>query len=167
MLFSRQFEVQSKIWKFKNSRGRPPGTSFIWLLLPWKPIRHNVVSLNWKYKSSLLDVPNFMSIGWIVCVESRRGGGPIDPPPFKASCNYFFFEAFWANKRIQHHPTLLEAKIEPIKLVQHRLKWSASWVNQCWSWTNINNIEMFKRRAARFAFNKNDENIMSPSCVKA
>ena len=28
------------------------------------------------------------------CVESRRGGGPIDPlPPLKASCNYFFFEA--------------------------------------------------------------------------
>ena len=29
------------------------------------------------------------------CVESRRGGGPIDrpPPPLEASCNYFFFEA--------------------------------------------------------------------------
>ena len=27
------------------------------------------------------------------CVESRRTGGPIDPPPPHASCNYFFFEA--------------------------------------------------------------------------
>ena len=28
------------------------------------------------------------------CAETRRGGGgPIDPSPFKASCNYFFFEA--------------------------------------------------------------------------
>ena len=29
----------------------------------------------------------------INCVESRRGRDPIDLPPPKASCNYFFFEA--------------------------------------------------------------------------
>ena len=23
----------------------------------------------------------------------EAGGGPIDPPPLEASCNYFFFEA--------------------------------------------------------------------------
>ena len=35
-----------------------------------------------------------MSIGWIMS-KVEGGGGPIDPPPppFKASCNYFFFEA--------------------------------------------------------------------------
>ena len=33
-----------------------------------------------------------MSIGWIVS-KVEGGGGPIDPPPLKASCNYFFFEA--------------------------------------------------------------------------
>ena len=53
-------------------------TSSIWLLLPWKPIRDHVVSLNWKYKRSLLCVPNFKSIGWIV---SKVEGFPIDPPP--------------------------------------------------------------------------------------
>ena len=27
------------------------------------------------------------------CVESRRAGVPIDPPPLKASCSYFFLKA--------------------------------------------------------------------------
>ena len=31
------------------------------------------------------------------CVESRRGD-PIDPPPLKASCNYFFLYAFRVNR---------------------------------------------------------------------
>ena len=26
-------------------------------------------------------------------LKVEGGGGPIDPPPLKASCNYFFFEA--------------------------------------------------------------------------
>ena len=84
-------ENVNKIWKFKNPRWRPPVTSFIWLLLPWKPIRNHVVTLNWKSKWSLLYVPNFKSIGWIVS-KVEGGGDPIDPPP-KTSCNYFFFEA--------------------------------------------------------------------------
>ena len=43
-----------------------------------------------------------MSIWYIVSkVEGR--GGPIDlpPPPLKASCNYFFFEASRVNKNIK------------------------------------------------------------------
>ena len=64
--------------KSENPRWRPPVTSSIWLLLPWKPIRDHVVSLNWKYKWSLLCVPNFKSIGWIM---SKVEGFPIDPPP--------------------------------------------------------------------------------------
>ena len=70
-------ENLNKIWKFENPRWRPPVTSFIWLLLPGKPIRHHVISLNWKYKWSLLYVPNFKPIGWIV---SKVEGGPIDSP---------------------------------------------------------------------------------------
>ena len=66
-------ENLNKIWKFENPRWRPPLTSFIWLLLPWKPIRHQVVLLNWKYKWSLLCVPNFKSIGRIV--SKVEGGG--------------------------------------------------------------------------------------------
>ena len=81
MLFSRQSQVESenlnKIWKSENPRWQPPVRSFIWILLPCKPIRHHVVSLNWKYKWSLLYVPNFKSIGWVV---SKVEGGPIDPP---------------------------------------------------------------------------------------
>ena len=78
-------ENLNKFWKFKNPRWRP-------LVLPWKPIRHHVVSLNWKYKWSLLYVPNFN------CVESRTAwGDPIDPPPplsLKASCNYLIFNFY-------------------------------------------------------------------------
>ena len=94
MLFSVNLRYKNenlnKIWKFKNPRWRPPVTSFIWVLLPWKPIIHHVISFNWKNKWSLLYVPNFKSIGWIV---SKVEGGSDWPPPLKASCNYFFFEA--------------------------------------------------------------------------
>ena len=81
-----------KIWKFENPRWRTTVTSFIWLLLPWKPIRHHFVSLNWKYKWSMFYLPNFSSIGWTGSkVEVEGGGGLIDSPhPLKASCNYFF-----------------------------------------------------------------------------
>ena len=75
-----KIENLNKIWKFENQRWRPPVTSFIWLLLPWKPIGHHVVWLNWKYKWSLLYVPNFKSIGWIVS-KVEGWGGPIAPPP--------------------------------------------------------------------------------------
>ena len=34
-----------------------------------------------------------MSIGWIVLKVEGGGGGGLTPTPFKASCNYFFFEA--------------------------------------------------------------------------
>ena len=71
-------ENLNKIWKFKNPRWQSPVTPFIWLLLPWKPVRHHVVLLYCKYKWSLLYVPNFMSMGWIM---SKVEGGPIDPPP--------------------------------------------------------------------------------------
>ena len=65
-------------------------------IVAMKPIRHHVVSLNWKYKWSLLYIASFMSIGWIVS-KVEEGGGPIDPLPPKASCSYFFFEASWTN----------------------------------------------------------------------
>ena len=56
-------------------------TWFIWLFLPWKPFRHHVVSLNWKYKWSLLYVLNFKSIGWIVSKVEGGGGSDWPPPP--------------------------------------------------------------------------------------
>ena len=84
-------ENLNKIWKFKNPRWRPPVTFFIWLLLQWKPIRYHGVTLNWKYRWSLLYVPNFKSIGWIV--SKVEGGGVWLTPNLEASCNYFFFPA--------------------------------------------------------------------------
>ena len=72
-------ENLNKIWKFKNPRWRPPVTPFIFLLLPWRPIRHHVVTLNWKYKWSLLHAPSFKSIGWIVSIV--EGGVVRLPPP--------------------------------------------------------------------------------------
>ena len=84
MLFSVNLRYKSKnlnkIWKTKNPRWRPPVTSFIWLLLPWKLIRHHVVSLNWKNKWSLLYLPNFKSIGWIVSKVKGGGGIRLTPP---------------------------------------------------------------------------------------
>ena len=50
------------------------------VMLPWKPIRHHVVSLNWKYKWSSLFVPNFKSIGWIMS-KVEGGGSDWTPPP--------------------------------------------------------------------------------------
>ena len=55
------------------------GDVFMWLWLPWNPIRHHVVSINWKYKEISLDVSIIKSIGWMV---SKVGGkSPIDAPP--------------------------------------------------------------------------------------
>ena len=51
-------ENLNKIWKFKNPRWWPPVTSFIWLLLPWKPIRHCMVSqIVSKVEGGLIDPP--------------------------------------------------------------------------------------------------------------
>ena len=97
MLFSRQSEVQK--WKIEQNLKIQDGG----LLLPWKPIWHYVVSLNWKNKWSLLYVPNFKSIGWIV---SNVEGGSDFLPPFRASCNYFFFEAsrvYLENQKTANH----------------------------------------------------------------
>ena len=49
------------------------------LWLPWKPIKQQVVSINWNYKEYSLYVSNIQSIGWTVSKVERRG--PIDPPP--------------------------------------------------------------------------------------
>ena len=99
MLFSRQsevgkgkFEQNLKIWKSVQDGGRLWRHLFDYML-PWKPVRHHLVSLNWNYKWSLLYIPNFKSIGWIVS-KLEGGEDPIDsPPPLKASCNYFFQKA--------------------------------------------------------------------------
>ena len=80
-------ENLNKIWKFKNPRWRPPVTSFIWLVLPWKPIKHHVVPLNWKYKWSLLYVPSFKSIEWIV--SKVEGGGVRLTPPSRLCVTIF------------------------------------------------------------------------------
>ena len=85
-----KIENLNKIWKFKNPRWRPPVTSFIWLLLPRKPIRHHVVSLNWKYKWSLLYVPNFKSIGWIV---SKVEGGRVRLTPLPSRLRVTIFSS--------------------------------------------------------------------------
>ena len=64
-----------------------------------------MVSLNWKYKWSVLYVPNFKSIGWIV--SKVEGGVRLTPPPpprlrvtifsrrllgLIAECNHFMWE---------------------------------------------------------------------------
>ena len=82
-------ENLNKIWKFENPRWQPPVPSFIWLLLPWKPIRYHVVLLNWKNKRSLLYVTNFKLIGWIV---SKVEGG-VRLTPLSRLRVTFFFEA--------------------------------------------------------------------------
>ena len=88
-VFPSIWVTKVKIWtKSENPRWWPPVTSFICLLLPWKPIRHHVVLLNWKYKWSLFYFPNFKSVGWILS-KVEGGGGGSDWPPVKASCNYF------------------------------------------------------------------------------
>ena len=84
MLFSRQSEVKKwkfeqnlKIWKSKMAAA----CDVIYLtIVAMETIRNHVVSLNWKYKWSLLYVPNFKSIRWIVS-KVEGGRGPIDPPP--------------------------------------------------------------------------------------
>ena len=91
MLFSRQSEVEK--WKFERNRKiwkskMAAACDITYLtLLPWKPIRHHVVSLNWKYKWSLLYVPNFKSIGWIV--SKVEGGGGSDWPPSRLRVTIF------------------------------------------------------------------------------
>ena len=84
MLFSRQSEVEK--WKFEQN------------LKIWKSkmkaacdvtsLTIIAISLNWKYKWSLLYVPNFKSIGSIM--SKVEGGSDWPPPLLKASCNYFF-----------------------------------------------------------------------------
>ena len=80
-------ENLNKIWKFENPRWRPPVTSFICLLLPWKPIRHHVVLLNLKYKWNLLYLPNFKSIGWVV--SKVEGGVRLTPPSSRLRVSIF------------------------------------------------------------------------------
>ena len=80
-----------KIWtkseNLESQDGGGPVTSFIWLLLPWKQIRHQL-----KVQMKLVLCYKFQ-VNRMNCVEGKRGG-PIDPPPpLKASCNYFFLKA--------------------------------------------------------------------------
>ena len=54
-VFKFEFEKILKIWKSKMAAA----SDVIMLLwLPWKPIKQQVVSINWKYKERLLYVPN-------------------------------------------------------------------------------------------------------------
>ena len=42
----------------------------------------------------------------------EEGGGGVDPhPPFKASCEYFFFEASRVNRNVRCHCDLLFLKL--------------------------------------------------------
>ena len=46
------------------------------------------------------------------------GGGPIDlppPPPLKASCNYFFFEASRVNKNIKQTYNFVTSNVKSSK----------------------------------------------------
>ena len=54
-------------------------TSFIWLLLPWKPIRHHLVSLN-EVQMKLAVCTKFQ-VNRMNCVESRRGVRLTPHPP--------------------------------------------------------------------------------------
>ena len=82
--WSAKVKIWTKSENLTNPKRRPPVASFIWLLLPWKSIRHHVVPLNWKYKWSLLHVPSFMSIGWILLKVEGWWGSDWLPPPLKA-----------------------------------------------------------------------------------
>ena len=99
--FPRQSEVEKwkfdKIWKSWNPKRRAAcDVIYLTIVAMENQLGHHVVLLNWKYKWRLLYVPNFKLTGWIVSrVEGGGGGmGPIDPPPLKASCSYFFLEGF-------------------------------------------------------------------------
>ena len=79
MLISRQSKVQKwkfeqnlKIWKSQMAAA----CDAIYLTIV---AMEHVVSPNLKYKWSLLYVPNFKSVWWIV--SKVEEGGPIDPPP--------------------------------------------------------------------------------------
>ena len=69
-------ENLNKIWKFKNPRWRPPLTFLFDNCCHGNQLHTTWFRLNWKYKWSLLYVPSFMSIGWILSKVER--GGPID-----------------------------------------------------------------------------------------
>ena len=53
--FKFEFEKNMKMWKSKMAAA----SDVIMLLrLPWKSIKQQVVSINWKYKERLLYMPN-------------------------------------------------------------------------------------------------------------
>ena len=94
---------KSENLKIKDG-GRVP--SFLWLRLPWKPIRHHVVSINRKYKNSSLYVPNIKSTGercqkWTVCMPSRVNLHEFD------SCNLVLLIAPDLRKMIQKSTSTL------------------------------------------------------------
>ena len=61
MLFSHYFQCLNlnlkKNWNFENPNAAASDVIML-LWLPWKPIKQQVVSINWKYKERSLYVPN-------------------------------------------------------------------------------------------------------------
>ena len=129
MLFSRQSEVQN--WKFENPRWRPPGASFIWLLLPWKIIRHHVVSLIESTKKAVICTK--FQVNRMNCVESRRGD-PIDHPPPPRLCVTIFSSRLLGLRscemqikrfRVTFRKTswILALKSQPFKSYAKKISW--------------------------------------------
>ena len=55
-VFKFEFEKILKIWISKMAQAASDVIMLLWL--PWKPIKQQVVSINWKYKERSLYVPN-------------------------------------------------------------------------------------------------------------
>ena len=96
MLFSRQFEVQKwkfeqnlKIWKSKMATTWRIYLTIVVMETNKTPRGFTQLKVQMKFAISTKFQVNRMN-----CVESGRAGrgsdGPLPPPPFKASCNYFF-----------------------------------------------------------------------------
>ena len=92
-MFKFEFE---KNWKSK----RAAASDVIMLLwLPWKPIKQQVISINWKYKERSLYVPNIL-VNRMNGVKSRGEGSDwTPPPPLMPSCNFFYLIPSGVNKK--------------------------------------------------------------------
>ena len=66
---------------------------------------HHVVSLNWKYKWSLLYVPNFKLIGWVVL--KVEGGVRLTPPPSRLRVTIFSRRLLGLKRELESLNTLL------------------------------------------------------------
>ena len=83
------FNSNKKIWNFETPRWWLLVTSFIWLQLLWKPIRHHMVLIIGNTKNAYMCQISSQSDKW--CQKWRWGVRltlPPPPPPLMPSCNF-------------------------------------------------------------------------------